>query len=131
MRLLHHGTEDIESERDADYQAANWILSKVKEDSPEFKKRALGASIALGILAAKGIHTGKHGGTTHPRDFDRLVNTLDRHIKNPKHVIWFFVVAILTLHLDNAGIQRSVPKGPFSSARECVDSYVEILSHDL
>lgn len=130
IRLLHNGMRDVESERDADYQAANWILGKVKEDSPEFKKRALGVSVALGILAAKGIHTGEHGGKTHPRGFDRLFNTFDRHILDPNHVVWFFIVAMLTLHLDNAGLQRSLSKGPFSSARACANSYVEALSRD-
>jgi hypothetical protein len=70
----------IEQERDADYEAAEWVLGKVQEDDPRFMKRALGVATALGIMTAYGIHTGDHDGLRHPRSFDRLIHTLDRHL---------------------------------------------------
>ena len=131
IRLRHAGPGDLDAERDADREAASWLLSGFDGDEdPKFIKRALGTATALGVLVARGIHTGDFGGTTHPRSFDRLMHALDRYVRYPNHLVWFFVIAMLTLHLDNADHGTAVSKGPYDSARACADAYVEAMSRD-
>lgn len=116
----------IEQERDADYEAAGWILDRIEPTDAAFTKRALGVAIGLGVLTAYGIHTGDHGGLQHPRSFDRLMNTLDRHLDDEYHVVWAMVVSIVNLHLNSVGV--TPPPVVHESFRSCVDSYIEILA---
>src|SRR6185369_1744256 len=101
------GIDSIEQEREADYEAAACILGPAHAadiHGARFTTRSLGITIALAVLVAIGIHTGRHGGATHPRDFDRLINTLQRHIPDPQHKAWEMAVAILRLHMDSERI---------------------------
>ncbi len=130
IRLQHQGGNQVAAEREADEAATNWILVGVPDQQDwEFIKRTFGMAVALAVPVAYGIHTGKYGGRTHPRSYDRLIHELDRYVHDPNHDAWFFVTTILTLHLDNADHEAQVSKGPFNSARECVDAYVKALSH--
>ncbi len=129
VRLNHVGKSELDSERDADRAASEWILGGLADEADkEFVKRALGVAVALEALVARGIHTGVYGGTSHPRSFDRMMNTFDQHVTDGDHPVWFFLSAILKLHLDNALHGATIPVRPFDSARECVDSYVDALS---
>ncbi len=129
IRLGHEGSSQIDLEREADQAAAEWVLGSLPDEQDKrFLARALGMAVALAIMVAYGIHTGKYGGATHPRSYDRLMHVFDQHIRDPNHLAWFFVIAILTLHLDNASHGASVPKGPFDSARSCADASVDALS---
>jgi len=130
IRLRHEGESEIDSERDADYLAAAWILDSVVEDDPRFDKRILGIATVFGVFTSFGFYTGYHGGGQHPRSFDRLLNTLDRHVHNPNHQVWWVVVVILSLHASNTGRTIAQPEGGFSSAREAVDAYAELLSRE-
>ena len=129
IRLEHEGKSQIDAEREADQAAAEWVLGGVEDErDARFTKRALGMAVALAILVVRGMHTGDYGGNTHPRSYDRLMHTFDQHISDPNHKAWWFLVAILKLHLDNAAHGASVPLGPFDSARHCVDAFVDALS---
>lgn len=128
IRLQHQGASELDSERDADHAATDWVLGQLEEQDDAFKKRALGVATALAVLVAKGIHTRAYGGDSHPRSFDRLMYSLDRRIDDPNHQVWFFVAAILKLHLDNASHGAEVPDRAFDSGQECVDAYVDALS---
>ena len=123
-----YGPSSIEQERDADYAAAEWILGKLSTTDPRFTKRALGVATALSLLTAHGIHTGHHGGETHPRSFDRLVNTLGQVLSDDYDRVWGFVVGIVNLHLNGVGIVP--PAVVHDSFKSCVDSYVELLAAD-
>lgn len=118
-------SENIQEEKDADAEAANWILGAEVRGSAAFFKRALGISTSLLVLLARAIHRRRFSGTTHPREFDRLVHVLDRHVP-PEHRLWQFVALALKLHLDAAGIKT--PDVPHESARACLELYVEQLA---
>jgi hypothetical protein len=136
-RLKHEehptGIDSIEQEREADYAAAEWILgppSRADVDidihGAPFTTRSLGITIALSVLVAVGIHTGRHGGATHPRDFDRLINTLERHIPDPQHPAWEMAVAILKLHMESEQIR--IPSATFPTVRDRADAYADVLA---
>jgi hypothetical protein len=104
-RFGHQAVEDIDQERDADYGAMAWIMEKIGISAPEFTKRALGASVALLYLITKGIYTGQHGGRSHPKDYNRLIFSLEPYVPRDCDEVWAFVAGILSLHMQNAGIR--------------------------
>lgn len=122
------GAESIDQERDADGEAASWLLSGLHHDDHRFVKRALGIATALGASTALGIHTGYYGGSTHPRHFDRLKHALDPYIPVEHHKVWQFIILALKLHIDNVGL--SVASRTFDSGRECFESYLDVLGED-
>lgn len=133
IELKHKGAAGIEAERDADYEAADWIFNKISfeatgEEEKMFTKRMLGVAVALTVLVARGIHLRKYNGITHPRSFDRLMNVIDRHLGDPDHVAWAFVVVALKLHLDNANHGAKIGASPSDSFRDRADKYVDALS---
>jgi len=128
IRLRHSSPSIPEIECDADYHAIDWILGSVGENDPRFIKRSLGCVVAFGTIAANQIYSGEYDITTHPRGFDRLVNSFDRHINDPNHLVWFTVGLVLSLHMQNSGHPVPSPADGFVSARDCVEAYVEHLS---
>lgn len=124
-RLGHFGSEH-ETEHDADYEAARWLLEGLSETSSAFQYRAYGIAAALGIFSARSIHREVFASSTHPRAFDRLFNTLDRFITNGHHPAWRMAVVILRLHLEASRIQ--IPVATYRDARECVNAYIEALA---
>ena len=131
VRLGHdakaRGVDSVELEREADYAAAEWILEHgLDEKDPRFIKRTLGLATALCTLVIRGVYTGDHGGDTHPRDYDRLLNTLDKYVTNEDHESWAFCVSMLSLHATNQGLQ--MPKRAYDTFRECVDAYANFLA---
>lgn len=126
-RDLRHtgGGLNIDAERDADYFAADWILDRAPSSSTCFKKRAMGMAIALLSLTAHGIATGDHDGVEHPRDFDRLINTLERHADRD-HEVWAFQAALLCVHTQASGIYP--PSVPVRDFWGLVQHYADVLS---
>jgi hypothetical protein len=128
VRLGHAPTEDsvlsIEQEREADYEAADWILGKAP--TGQIFKRAFGITVGLAILVGRGIHYGYHDGETHPRTFDRLYFTLEKYAADPRDTVWAFAMVVLKLHLDNAKIP--VPEVVFDTPKDAVNAYVEALA---
>ena len=119
--------DSISAEREADGEAIDWILASVKDDSIFFTKRAGGIAVALVMLAARGVHLGEFGGTTHPRSFDRLANWLDNYTNDPNNTVWVIIATTLKLHLDNSALLKP-PGGEFASFRECADCCFECLA---
>jgi len=68
IRLRHSTPCTVDQEREADYAAAEWVLDAVEADTDQFRKRALGVSVALLYLVSSGVYTGQHDGKTHPKD---------------------------------------------------------------
>lgn len=127
IRLNHQGVSSIDEERAADYAMADWILDhNLPLTDYRFIKRALGIAVAMEALTAYGIYTGRFGGTTHPRSYDRLVNTISRYVTDPNHVVWAVLVSTLKLHLDNRNI--ATPDVVYDNFKECVNAYADILS---
>lgn len=124
---LRAGPESIEQERQADFAAAAWILGdRSRMMQAEFHKRSLGIAIGLSLLVALGIHSGAHGGDTHPLDFDRLVHTLSLHVTDPQDAAWAMPMAILKLHMDNMKIEA--PRMDYATCRDAVEDYANILA---
>lgn len=132
--LAHHylrhtpRTDDVETiqeEKDADAEAAAWILGAEEPGSDAFFKRALGIAAALLVLLARSIHRKRFSGTTHPREFDRLIHILDRYVP-PEHRLWQFVALALKLHLDAAGVKTA--DVVHENARQCLEGYIEVLA---
>lgn len=127
IRLLHKGESEIESEKEADFEATEWLLNhNIPEDDMRFIKRAFGIAISFEVLTARGIYTGDYGGKKHPYSYDRLFNSLDRYINNPTHIIWAFLSSVLKLHLDNEKIE--IPYDVFDDFKQCVNSNIDLLS---
>ncbi|MBN1210866.1 MAG: hypothetical protein JXB05_38815 [Myxococcaceae bacterium] len=121
---LPAGADSISQEREADYEAARWILDGC--EGPVLEKRALGVAIALASMVGIQIYRGPEEPTTHPRTFDRLINSLHHHVPDPHHVAWGFAVIAIKLHLDHSGV--AVPQTAFQTAREVAEAFAEVLA---
>jgi hypothetical protein len=139
--LLHHelahfrlghgrspaGPDSIQQEREADYEAVRWILEGCPK--ADFEKRALAAAIAFCTLINVEVHRGPRHATTHPASYDRLINSLQRHIDDPHHAAWGLAIIIMKLHMDS--IRVDAPDRSFASARELAEDYANILADRL
>jgi hypothetical protein len=115
----------VEQEKDADHFATDWLLKGLPETDDRFLKRALGVATAWAMLTAVRIHEGSFDEKRHPRSFDRLVHTLDRYVRDPYHLVWAYVIAVLKLHIDNAKTIVVPDDRVYESFRECLEEYVE------
>lgn len=128
IRLMHpRGPSTLDRERDADIAAADWIMHECGDTKDmRFIKRLLGISQALILTTVYGVYTGDYGDTSHPRDFDRLFNTIRRFLSDRDHIIIAFTMSVLKLHLDNAGIV--LPQEEFSDFQAAFTTYVDELA---
>jgi hypothetical protein len=130
-RLLHnHQAVDdaasVDRERDADREAASWMLGGVARGTPEYRKRLLGAAMATAYLTTLALERGKLAAKNHPRPFDRLFNLLDERTDGPEDRAWCFAMGAVKLHLDHLEISAS--GGPFDDCRDALNAYVEQLA---
>jgi len=126
IRLGHQPPSNIEDEREADAVALDWVFSKADYSNERLiQKKALCCAVGLADLCAFGIHTGYFNGVDHPASYDRLVYGLRRVIEDDCHVSWFFVSAILSLHMTNAGY--SMPTTVYDTPY----AYVEDIANQL
>ncbi|WP_176064107.1 phage exclusion protein Lit family protein [Anaeromyxobacter diazotrophicus] len=127
-RLAHSaGTErvdTIDQERDADYEAANWMLGACRGEV--LVKRSIGVATAFMAMVALDIHARRYEPARHPRSIERLINTLDRYVTDPHHVVWGLTVGSLKVHLDFMNVK--VHNRAFESARQAAEEYAEVLS---
>lgn len=129
---LEASLRSIQQEREADAGATTWILGKLDPsdvDQPQFRKRGYAILIALLQLVTSGIHSGKHGGETHPYHFERLMDALTPYFKDPNHSVWSFASVVLSLHISNSKFKAS--RGPFESFRAGVDAYIALLEDEV
>lgn len=126
IRLNHSAPTDIDQEREADYAAADWILDGTAAGTEQFRKRALGISVALLYLISSGVYTGDHDGTKHPKDYNRLLFTLERHVAPDTDDVWAFVNGMLDLLIQDAGSVAS--RGPFDDFHEACNALVDHLA---
>lgn len=128
---LRHGRQNVDSERDADYAASDWILGGVDRRSSFYIKRVLGIAARLSLAAGRSTHSGEYSGQTHPRTFDRLFQVLDRHLSGePDHIAWYFTSASLALHLSNTDGRLQTPPEEFVNGKEAVNQMIELLARD-
>lgn len=127
IALGHIGPSQLDRERDADHSATDWIMSGITDPhDPRFTKRLLGITLAMLLFTIRGIYTRKHGGSTHPRDFDRLFYSLTRYLSDRAHPVFAFTVFALKLHLDNAEI--SVEEAVYPDFYAALNSYIDTLA---
>ena len=131
LRLGHihqTGIASILQEKEADLEAANWLLDGLSDESdPKFVKRALGIAIGLAWLASLNVYVGSASTKTHPPAYDRLYQVLGQYIHDENHQVWAMVSLILSLHLQNQGL----PFGEnveFQSFRHAANYYVDQVS---
>lgn len=128
ISLKHTGNSasewSIDEERDADAWAAEWVLARGQPPLDQLDKRALGVSMALLMILARGVHTGEMNGVTHPRDFDRLYNALAHRIPPELDRVWWMVTGILSLHLTAKGLMPD-GLGPFDSAYDAANAIID------
>jgi hypothetical protein len=99
------GFDSIEQEREADHNAAMWMLGCDSIDSKELWQRRIGVATALGWLTAPNVYLGTPTSNTHPAAYNRLYQVLDRSLPDDEEDTWLFVQVILMLHLMNRGIE--------------------------
>lgn len=129
IRLKHAGCSTISIEKEADFEATDWLLNhSLDEWDDKFIKRALGIAMAFEVLTARGIYTGDYGGISHPYSYDRLFHNLEKYITDPQHLVWAFICSTLKLHLDNKKIET--PEIEYKDFKECVNSYLDLLSRN-
>jgi hypothetical protein len=103
LRLQHSPRERVASilqEKDADRDAAKWLLEGIAEDKPEFFIRGCGIATALLWLASMNAYI-KYDldQADHPPAYDRLFQTLSAFIEDDFHPVWGFTVIMLELYV--------------------------------
>jgi len=127
ISLHHSGKSTIASEKEADAEATDWLLNHLLDEwDYKFIKRALGIAVAFEVMTARGIYTGDFDGVTHPYHYDRLYQNLDKYIHDPQNIVWALLASTLKLHLDNKKVVT--PEIVYSDFKECVNSYIDLLS---
>lgn len=125
-----HPVGSLENERNADYGAAEWIFGKCwDEDTKEFRKRGLCVATALGVLLGVSIHTGQFQSQNYPPAYDRVINTLKRHITDEHHLVWAFVSTIFSLHMSNSSCppnSKEINKSFYDSAQAMADQLSQL-----
>lgn len=129
--LSHHRLKHAESlpdyEREADREAAKWLLDGLVETDYRFIFRTWGIGTALALITARSIHTGQFTSSTHPRSFDRLYNTLTEFVSLGHHPGWSMALAIVHLHMASSGI--GTPQHPsFGDARDALNACIDRLA---
>jgi hypothetical protein len=130
--LDHSGSKDLQTdqrirlEREADYAAAKWLLAENVVNPDMFLKRALGVALGLLWLTNKYIYVGP-GDPNHPPAYDRLFQTLQRHVEDEQHLVWAFVATFLSVHLQNRTVEVDL-NCEFDSFKAASNYYVDVIS---
>ncbi|MBT3380509.1 MAG: hypothetical protein HN406_33225 [Lentisphaerae bacterium] len=133
IRLGHVGTSNVDDEKEADAEAVSWFMEKCPTNA---KRGARGHAIAtaLSIAVARDIHCGRlPSRKTHPRSYDRLSHSLERHFDQDEEGLWSYVTTILSLHITNSSMAGARPAGPLEpvSAYEAVQQDLDFLADSL
>ena len=116
-------------EKEADNEAADWLLSGVEVDSPFFVKRMLGIVQANLLMTTLGLYDGNFGGKTHPYSFDRLTSLLDRFLGKKRHIAKGLAFAVLNLHFNNSG--RKMKMMAFEGPEEALEALCDQLAGEV
>lgn len=127
-RLTHPptrpGPDSIENEREADREAARWVLDGA--DGAVHEKRLLGVAIGLAALVGVNIRGTGAASETHPRAFDRLIDTLSSHAASPHHPAWALASVVMKIYVDRAGI--AFPDIEFESTKAVCEMIADVLA---
>ena len=133
IRLGHSAdvTDEVSmaQEKEADNEAADWLLGGVDVESPLFVKRMLGIVQANLMMTALDLYAGKFGGKTHPYSFDRLTSLLNRFLGSERHVAKALAFAVLDLHFNNSG--RKMKQKAFDGPEEALEALCNQLAEEI
>jgi Peptidase U49 len=125
------GAPNVEQEKDADREAARWLLEHTEGSERRQLERRLGVGTALIYLATYDVYLPGGHGESYPPGYDRLFQTLCRFLddedEEQSEQVWAFVAVALMLHLHNKRIPLDGQRisGPW---RGVADYLVEVLS---
>lgn len=130
VRLGHttskaEGPESILNEKNADREAAKWLLDGSGEKDKEFIQRIFGITVALMWLAAPNAYV-PHSSISHPPGYDRLYQTLFSFVSDDCHPVWVFVASSLLLHLEASGANYDSGMR-HQSPQQAVNYYCDVL----
>ena len=132
IRLAHNADApdevSIAQEKEADNEAADWLLRDVDVESPIFVKRVLGVVQATLLTTAIGLYDGNLGGKSHTFSHDRLTSLLDRFLGKRRHIAKAIAFAVLDLHFNNSG--RKMKKQVFPGPEEALDALCDQLAEE-
>ncbi len=97
----------LDEERACDAKAATWMMSYQCENDDDRRYRDLGMALAALYVAARGVDTGAIDGFTHPICYHRLLDTLTPHFSSEREDIWAFVLAMLSAHATDCGVDMA------------------------
>lgn len=129
IRLDLFGSEGVDSilaEKEADREAARWLVDGLDEQDERFSQRILGVATALCWLASLNAYV-SFSSRTHPPGYDRLFQVLSGFVTNDWHDVWIFVATPLMFHLDASGIKFDSTMR-HQNPREAVNFYCDLLS---
>jgi hypothetical protein len=119
------GDAAIEQEIEADVEAAEWLLADVHEGDRYFDKRLLGVALSHlydVFLKLEGFDSDK----LHPPLVARLWNRIDQYARNRDHIVWAFVAAALSLHLEMSRRKGYDRNREFPTFRDQVDYLLNV-----
>ena len=120
------GVDSVIDEKEADQEAARWLVDGLDEQDVRFSQRILGVATALCWLASLNAYV-PFNGRTHPPGYDRLYQVLSSFVTNDRHDVWVFAATPLMFHLEASGIGFD-PKLLHQNPREAVNHYCNLIS---
>lgn len=133
IRLSHSAAVSdmlsLSQEKDADIEAAEWVLGSVDENTPMFTKRMLGVVQGFLLTTAMGLYGGDLGGTRHPFSYDRLTSLLRRFSDTRNHVAKWIAFVVLDLHFQNSG--RKLQRNTFADPEEGLEVLCDQLANEV
>lgn len=119
-------------EKDADREAARWLLEDTQGTKRRQLERSFGIATALVYLATRDVYLGAPNGLAAPPGYDRLFQTLSQYFfaddAEDSEQVWSFVSICLKLHIQN----QQIPFDPSmlrGSWRQIADSLVNVLAN--
>ncbi|MHB8521525.1 MAG: phage exclusion protein Lit family protein [Limisphaerales bacterium] len=119
----------LSQEKEADIEAAEWVLDGIGVESSMFVKRMLGIVQGFLLTTAMGLYGGNLGGKTHPFSYDRLTSLLSRFLGNAPHITKGIAFAVLDLHFQNSG--RTLQKQAFADPEEALEALCNQLAAEV
>jgi hypothetical protein len=116
----------IKAEQACDSNAIEWLKTRKWRDARDQRRGIAGAAVGLAYVAAYGIDSGRHDGLTHPRTYDRLVETLQHQFCPEDDLAWAIPTVILATHANHRDIflpEDAVPEGGFRTFYEAVEAF--------
>jgi len=126
------GVANVEQEKDADREAARWLLENTQGPERRQLERRLGVATALIYLAVTDVYLPGAHGEDYPPGYDRLFQTLSQYFfeydAEDSEQVWAFVSICLMMHIHN----KQIPLGGGSlkgAWRQIADTLVNVLAN--